>query len=240
MMLPCCSSAAGNSLFFERNRFQKLVLDVVIIGVGGLGRECSEWIEHINAEQPSFRVLGFLDDDARKHGAVVHDVEVLGNTDWLASRPNIAAIIGIGNPAAKRRIVERVARHVAGFPVLRHPDAVLGRHVEIGDGTIICPGVIATTDIRIGRFVTLNFDLTIGHDCQLDDYVTPRPGVLILSGYSKIGEGADLGAGAVTIPGVEIGAWSIVGAGAAVTEPLPPHCTAVGVPARVIKQRELS
>jgi sugar O-acyltransferase (sialic acid O-acetyltransferase NeuD family) len=215
------------------------VLDVVIIGVGGLGRECSEWIEHINAERPTFRLLGFLDDDANKHGAVVHDLEVLGNADWLASQTNVAAIIGIGNPAAKRRMVERLVPYVTRFPVLHHPDAVVGRHVRIGDGTIICPGVIATTDIRIGKFVTLNFDLTIGHDCQLGDYVTLAPGVH-LSGYSKIGEGADLGAGVVTIPGVDVGAWTIVGAGASVTKSLPQHCTAVGVPARVIKQRSES
>jgi sugar O-acyltransferase (sialic acid O-acetyltransferase NeuD family) len=213
------------------------VLDVVIIGVGGLGRECSEWIEHINAERPTFRALGFLDDDPRKHGAVVHDLEVLGNADWLATHPNVAAIVGIGNPATKRRMVERVAPHAASFPILRHPNAVVGRHVAVGDGTIICPGVIATTDIRIGKFVTLNFDLTIGHDCELGDYVTLAPGVH-LSGYSKIGEGADLGAGAVTIPNVEVGAWAIVGAGAVITRPLPVSCTAVGVPARVIKTRE--
>jgi sugar O-acyltransferase (sialic acid O-acetyltransferase NeuD family) len=213
------------------------VLDVVIIGVGGLGRECGEWIEHINAERPTFRALGFLDDDTRKHGAVVHDLEVLGSVEWLASHSNVAAIVGIGNPAAKRRMVERIAPHVASFPIVRHPNAVVGRHVTIGDGTIICPGVIATTDVRIGRFVTLNFDLTVGHDCQLADYVTLAPGVH-LSGYSKIGEGADLGAGAVTIPGIEIGAWTIVGAGASVTKSLPSYCTAVGVPARVIKQRQ--
>ena len=213
--------------------------DVVIIGVGGLGRECSQWIEDINAERPTFRALGFLDDDAHKHGAVLHDLEVLGDADWLASHPGVAAIIGIGNTRAKRRMVERVRTHAAAFPVLRHPRAVIGRFVEIGEGAIICPGVILTTDIRIGRFVTLNFDLTIGHDSTVGDYVTLAPGVH-LSGYSNIGEGADLGAGAVTIPDVEIGAWSIVGAGAAVTRPVPAHCTAVGVPARVIKTREPS
>ena len=84
--------------------------------------------------------------------------------------------------------------------------------------------------------MTINFGLTIGHDSQVDDYATLAPGVN-LSGFSKIGEGADLGAGAATIPGVEIGAWAIVGAGAAVTRDLPAHCTAVGVPARVIKTR---
>lgn len=210
--------------------------DVVIIGVGGLGRECSQWIEDVNAEHQTFRAIGFLDDDRAKHHAVFHDLEVLGDVDWLADHPGIAAVVGIGNTVAKRRIVDRVRLHAASFPVLRHPMAVIGRYVDIGEGTVICPGVVLTADIRIGRFVTLNFGLTVGHDSVVSDYATLAPGVH-LSGYSKIGEGADLGAGVVTIPGVEVGDWAVVGAGAAVTRSLAGHTTAVGVPARVIKTR---
>lgn len=212
--------------------------DIVIVGVGGLGREIAEWVEDINEVRPTYNLLGFLDDDASKHGTARHDLLVLGGLDWLAERSRtVATVVGIGNPAPKRRVVERLAAHSAGFPSIVHPNAIVGRHVEVGEGAVICPGVIVTTDVRLGRFVTLNFDLTIGHDATVDDFVTLAPGVH-LSGYVKVREGADLGAGAVTIPAVEIGAWSIVGAGAAVTTSLPANCTAVGVPARVIKTRE--
>lgn len=212
--------------------------DIVIVGVGGLGREIAEWVEDINEVKPSFRVLGFLDDDVSKHGSIRHELPVLGGLDWLGERSRtVATIVGVGNPAPKRRVVERLRAHSAGFPSIVHPDAVVGRYVELGEGCVVCPGVIITTDICIGRFVTFNFDLTVGHDCTIDDYVTLAPGVH-LSGYTKVREGADLGAGVVTIPSVEIGAWSVVGAGAAVTQDLPANCTAVGVPARVIKTRE--
>ncbi len=212
--------------------------DIVIVGVGGLGREIAEWIEDINDVHPTFRILGFLDDDATKHGTKRHDLPVLGDCDWLAERSRtVATAIGVGNPAPKRRVVDRLRAHSAGFPPIIHPSAIIGRYVEVGEGTVICPGVIATTDIRLGAFVTLNFDLTIGHDAIVEDLVTLSPGVHI-SGDVKVREGAELGAGAVTIPSVEIGAWSVVGAGAAVTRSLPANCTAVGVPARVIKTRK--
>lgn len=42
------------------------------------------------------------------------------------------------------------------------------------------------------------------------------------------------------IQGVSIGAWTIVGAGAVVTSDLPENVTAVGVPARIIKRKELT
>ncbi len=63
-------------------------------------------------------------------------------------------------------------------------------------------------------------------------------GVAAVIAVVSVGEGALIGIGAVAIPGISIGARSVVGAGAAVTRDLPPDCVAVGVPARVIKIKE--
>jgi acetyltransferase-like isoleucine patch superfamily enzyme len=49
---------------------------------------------------------------------------------------------------------------------------------------------------------------------------------------------ADVGTGAVILPGVTIGQGSIVGAGAVVTRDVPPFTIAAGVPARVIRDRD--
>ena len=46
-------------------------------------------------------------------------------------------------------------------------------------------------------------------------------------------EGAFIGTGAVILPGVNVGAWSVVGAGAVVTLDVPARATVMGVPARV-------
>lgn len=53
----------------------------------------------------------------------------------------------------------------------------------------------------------------------------------------SIGDGCDIGTGAVILPGVNIGEHSIVGAGAVVTKDIPAYSIAVGNPARVIKKR---
>jgi sugar O-acyltransferase (sialic acid O-acetyltransferase NeuD family) len=216
--------------------------DIVIVGAGGLGREVSEWVEDINEARPTFRLLGFLDDDASRHGERCHDVTILGGVDWIAGQSRglgaeLGVVVAIGSPAAKRRVIERLrAAGVTRFPPVVHPRAILGRFVELGEGTIVCPGAILTTDVRIGRFVALNFDLTVGHDARVDDYALLAPGVHV-SGRAHVGEGCDLGAGVVVLPSAAIGPWSIVGAGATVTGPLPANCTAVGTPARPIKTR---
>ncbi len=47
-----------------------------------------------------------------------------------------------------------------------------------------------------------------------------------------------LGAGVCVLPGVRLGRGCIIGAGAVVTGDIPAHAIAVGVPARVVRQRE--
>ena len=56
----------------------------------------------------------------------------------------------------------------------------------------------------------------------------------------KIEAWADIGTGAIVLPGVTVGRGSIVGAGAVVTENVPPFTVVAGVPARVIRSRESS
>ena len=46
-------------------------------------------------------------------------------------------------------------------------------------------------------------------------------------------EGASIGAGAVVLPGVAIGRWALVGAGAVVTRDVPEQALVTGNPARV-------
>jgi acetyltransferase-like isoleucine patch superfamily enzyme len=53
----------------------------------------------------------------------------------------------------------------------------------------------------------------------------------------QIGEGSDIGVGALILPGVVIGAGVQIGAGAVVTGNIPAYSVAYGVPARVMRSR---
>ena len=52
---------------------------------------------------------------------------------------------------------------------------------------------------------------------------------------SIVEEGVYCGTGVKIINQIQIGEYSTIGAGAVVVNNLPAHCTAVGVPAKVIK-----
>lgn len=213
-------------------------LPLAIYGAGGFARETLELVRDINADEAKWEILGFLDDDEEKWGRTLNDAPVIGGMDWLIERsvpPHLC--LGIGSPAAKRRVVERVRPNVASFATLIHPSVVRSRHVDIGEGVTIAAGNILTANIALGNFVLLNLACTVGHDCVLGSYCTIAPGVNI-SGNVRIGTGCDIGTGSSIVQGVGIGEWSIVGAGAAVSKDLPANCTAVGVPAKPIKQRD--
>ncbi|OGO72976.1 MAG: hexapeptide transferase [Chloroflexi bacterium RIFCSPLOWO2_12_FULL_71_12] len=53
----------------------------------------------------------------------------------------------------------------------------------------------------------------------------------------RVGKWADIGTGAVLLPGVTVGEGAVVGAGAVVTQDVPAYAVAAGVPARVLRSR---
>ena len=211
--------------------------DLVIVGVGGMGREACAWMRDLERTGVSYRVVGFVDDDVKTHGSRVHDLPVLGGLEWFETHRNTAAALGLGFPAVKRRVAEKLEAWDIELPTIIHPRAIVGEQCSFGAGTIVCAGAIVTTDVRVGDYTTLNFGCTIGHDDVIGDFATISPGAN-LSGRVRVGEGADIGTGAIVIPGKSIGAWSVVGAGAVVIGDVTENVTVVGSPAKVKKTRE--
>lgn len=60
-----------------------------------------------------------------------------------------------------------------------------------------------------------------------------------ISGEVVIGESVYCGTGVKIINQTYIGDNAIIGAGAVVTKPIPANCTAVGMPAKVIKFKDM-
>lgn len=73
-------------------------------------------------------------------------------------------------------------------------------------------------------------DLTthvVGRSIQESEHVVQR---------IHIGKSAFIGVGTIVMPGVTIGEGAYIGAGSIVTKNIPPHCIAVGNPAKVIRR----
>ncbi len=207
---------------------------IVVYGTGGHGRETALLIDAMIGAGAPMRLVGYLDDDVTRHGHMVGSLPVLGGAEYLvAHRGEIDVALGIGNPRARAALVQRIRSWVRAFPVLVHPDLPRFARVAVHEGTQIHAGAILTVDIEIGAFSILNRHVDVSHDCVLGEYATLAPAVS-LAGNVRLGNGVDCGVRATCIPGVAVGAWSVIGAGAVVISDIPDGVTAVGVPARPI------
>ncbi len=212
--------------------------DLVIIGAGGFGREASLLVEEINESltgEDKWNLLGFIDEDMGKQGMDMRGYPVLGGWDALSGlHPLVMVICVVGEPQAKRKMVEMAGTQGRKFATLVHPEVSISADVRLGEGVLINRGTILTTNIKIGEHVSINPACGIGHDAVIAAYSTLMWRVNI-SGASKVGEGCLLGTGATVLQGLVIGADSTVGAGAVVTKDVVAGTTVAGVPAREVK-----
>jgi acetyltransferase-like isoleucine patch superfamily enzyme len=116
-------------------------------------------------------------------------------------------------------------------PSLRVKNWVLRRlGATVGPGVAI--GLEATPDVFWPELLTIRADAIVGYDATLlcHEFLQAehRTGAVV------IGERAMIGAGAVVLPGVEVGADAEVAANSLVTEDVPPGTTVAGVPARPV------
>lgn len=138
-----------------------------------------------------------------------------------------------------------------------HPERIrLGRNVYVGHQTILkgyyrnemvigdetwigqqcflhsAGGITIGARVGIGPAVRI---LTSTHEEAGRD--TPILFSPIAFGEVRIEDDADVGVGAIVLPGVTIGRGAQIGAGAVVTTDIPPYAVAAGVPARVLRER---
>ena len=101
----------------------------------------------------------------------------------------------------------------------------IGKNVKIRPFTFICEGVTIEDDVFIGPNVTFTNDKNprVRGEWELLKTIVKK--------------GASIGAGAVILPGITIGEYALVGAGAVVRKDVPPRAIVVGNPARVLRYR---
>ena len=131
-----------------------------------------------------------------------------------------------------------------------HPESRIRRlafessGMKVGAGTHISLGLVVIDDYKN--------NIVIGERCSFGAYVTLMSATgadnSVLAKHPHlqkaqqtapilIGDDCWIGSGAIVMPGLTIGARSVIGAGAVVTKDVPPYAVVVGNPARILKYR---
>lgn len=207
--------------------------DVIIVGASGFGREVLETIEEINRIQPTWKVLGFIDDDLKALDELEVKYKVLGTIrDWQPEG-NEQYVMAIAAPKIKEKLALMLKERGAEFATILAPTSTVGARSKIGEGVIMFDQVSISVDVMVGDFVFFNALGGVGHDAIIGDYCTFGPKVCI-SGATKIGKGVNVGALASTFPGIEVGNYATIGMNSAVIRKVKSETTVIGVPAKTV------
>lgn len=125
---------------------------------------------------------------------------------------------------------------------------VILRGAQIGKECNICSHCLIENDVLVGDRVTVKSGVQIWDGLRIADDVFIGPNVSFANDkhpksgnrnfnlcVTVIEKGASIGAGATILPGVTIGEYAIIGAGAVVTKDVSAHSVMVGNPARSLK-----
>lgn len=180
--------------------------NIVIIGAGDLGKEVVWLIEDINKHNPSYLILGFLDDDPDKLGGDFYGYKVLGKEEDLeeiAKKTPLSAVIAIQDGKVRKRIVEKHKDFDAWESII-HPSAVIAQSSSVGKGGMVFPQVSISVDTKVGDFSLLYINATICNDCRIGDYVSVMTSASI-SERCDIGSECFLAAGCTVYPHKKLG-----------------------------------
>ena len=153
--------------------------DIVIIGTENIGKEVVKIIEAINSKRNTWNVLGFISLKKDEAGSNIEGYSVLGSIDSmfnyfegrkkdkfyffkkLESQNELFTIIAIDNCKLKKEIENKLKDKIK-FATIIHPDVSFFNKQEVGEGTIIYPG--------LGKHVILKQKCSLGNNIEIGDY----------------------------------------------------------------------
>lgn len=201
---------------------------IYIIGNGNHAKEVATYIQENN----SFDIEGYIVDD-EYYNSSKHNTISLSNFIKIFKGSNVKLIAALASNRRKN-IIDQLETLGFQFISIIHNTTYVNNTASINDGVCIAPQCTVNVNVQIGKHSIINSNCNLSHDCVLEDFVTLSPSVT-LTGNVKIKEGAFIGAGATILPNITIGKNAVIGAGASVINDIPDNCTAVGVPAKIIK-----
>ena len=162
-----------------------------------------------------------IDSIRQRDPAAKSDIEVLllysGLHATLAYR--VSHKLYIGGHTFSARAVSQAAKFLTGIEI--HPGATIGKGLVIDHGT----GVVIGETTEIGDNCTLYQGVTLG-----------GTGKDVGKRHPTLGDNVLVGAGAKVLGPIMIESNSKIAANAVVLKDIPENSTAVGIPARIVRQ----
>lgn len=192
-------------------------------------------LEAIDCMTDDYEIVGFIDDDKKKHGVQENGYEVFPR-DILVKYPDAQVLAVPGSPDTylhRKDIIGGLNISPDRFATIIHPKANISSLAKIGYNILIMAGTVVTSNAIISNHVCILPNSVIHHDVEIGEFCLIGARVTVASRV-KIGKNCYIGSGSSIINNINIGENTLVGLGSNVISSLPANVKAAGNPARKI------
>jgi len=210
----------------------------IIIGAGTYGEVYLAYLQEAGEN-----VVGFLDDDPKYTNQSVRGIPVLGSISKLETLKETDGIEAVycplGNNKLRVKFLERARELGYKTPNYIHPSVIISPNVNIGEGVYILLGTTIMPHTTIKDFVMISMGVHLAHHCVLEE------GVFLSTGCNfgasiHAHKYAYCGISSTIMTGIhELGEDCLIGAGAVVIKDVPDGAVMAGVPAKILKIKDL-
>lgn len=200
--------------------------DILIVGAGKFAREVFSWVQFADKN-----VIGFYADYSDDEYLLDHKIYTKESINDIPK--DCRWVVGVGFP----ELIDKLTKTLIENDILPSKaivsKSIIGRNVNIGDGSIVCPNSTITCDVNIGKNCVININTSIGHDVTIGDNCVLCPNCAI-SGNVIIGDNCLLGTSVTIIPSIILGKNNIVGSMSNIVKNIEENGkTIIGNPAKV-------
>lgn len=187
---------------------------LLIVGAGGFGRELELWLKITPESFRDFEVIGYIDDNLHALDGFPSSYKILGTIDKYDFKSIDHAVISIADPLIKENVYNRIKDRARLYTFIAYT-AIVGDRLNIGAGSVICPNTIVSTNVMVGKCVTVNCGTQLGHDSKIGDFSSFMANVMI-GGEVTIADRVYFGSQSALVPrkkicnDVKISAGSVV------------------------------
>ena len=206
-----------------------------IYGASGFGKEIYPLVRDYIIDNSLQAEVCFIDDNeeiGQLSSIKVMSYETFSDNNTRSKK----VVVAIANSKVREKLVTQLSEDGIEQLNISAKNNVLMDDIQMDEGSLLCPFVTLTSNIKIGKAFHANIYSYVAHDCVIGDFVTFAPRVMC-NGNVKIEDHAYIGTGAILKQGTSekpliIGKGAVVGMGAVVTKDVAPNTVVVGNPAK--------
>lgn len=205
-----------------------------IYGASGAGIEIYDMAKRVNGIKNKYSKIVLIDDFQEEATYYGTDRIRFSSCEQYAKGENFEFIISVGEPSARKLLINRVIEKGYDVATLIDGTAIVCDTARISAGCIVCAESVISSNVILEENCMILYNAIVGHDAYVKKNTVICPKATV-GGNSIVGEQCFLGLNSSMMQGVNIGDRAIVGMGSMVFKDVEKDCTVVGNPARVTR-----